>query len=254
MDAYVRGFWLPKAGNRPVEYEDAALPRKASKRSINDKPRFAVADGATETAFSGLWARQLVSAFVRKRLGLPADANELLQVRRKWAATVRKRPLPWYLEEAITRGAYAAFVGIELELLTGVEPVEGVWTAVASGDCCLVQIRGSKVLATFPFTASEEFDSRPHGLISSLPMDDEDLLGADQVRQGSWNMDDTFFLMTDAIALWFWHEWESGRAPWDTLRNLDFPGGCTFVEFVRCLRDGGHIKNDDVTLLRVDVC
>jgi hypothetical protein len=50
----VQAFWLPKAGNTTKEYEDAF------DYSIAER-RFAVADGATDSAFAGHWARILGS-------------------------------------------------------------------------------------------------------------------------------------------------------------------------------------------------
>ena len=55
----IRTAWQPKAGHRPEEYEDAfavSSPRLPF--------RAAIADGATESIFSGGWARALVDAFV----------------------------------------------------------------------------------------------------------------------------------------------------------------------------------------------
>src|SRR2546430_11000254 len=50
-------FCEPKRGHGPREYEDAFADNLAL-------GRFAVADGATESAYAGLWARMLVNEFV----------------------------------------------------------------------------------------------------------------------------------------------------------------------------------------------
>ena len=62
MQILVEGFWLPKAGNTEDEYEDALSPKKTQGKLERKFPRFAVADGATESSFSGLWAQLLVDS------------------------------------------------------------------------------------------------------------------------------------------------------------------------------------------------
>ena len=77
-------------GNADSEYEDAYWA-KASHSEQEMHLRFAVADGATETSFSGIWARQLVRAYcVGAFDGLP-NSECLSKLRRKWWSIVRKR-------------------------------------------------------------------------------------------------------------------------------------------------------------------
>jgi hypothetical protein len=80
VDAYAQAFWLPKAGNSDSEYEDAFFPRRLKRRN-GRRLRFAVADGATETSFSGVWARLLVSSFVRRAIGFEFSAAEMVPAR-----------------------------------------------------------------------------------------------------------------------------------------------------------------------------
>ena len=58
MRIHIQTHWLPKAGNRSEEYEYAIWPARCEVWR-GARLRCAVADGATETAFSGQWARQL---------------------------------------------------------------------------------------------------------------------------------------------------------------------------------------------------
>ena len=67
MHVVAEAFWLPKAGNTLEEYEDAFWPRKSIDRSTS-MFRCAVADGATETSFSAVWAQTLVRAYCRGHL------------------------------------------------------------------------------------------------------------------------------------------------------------------------------------------
>ncbi len=59
--------------------------------------------------------------------------------------------------------------------------------------------------------------------------------------------------MTDAIACWTLSEHELEKRPWDTLRDLGINTSPPFEEWVTVLREKGAMRNDDVTLLRIDV-
>jgi len=60
--------------------------------------------------------------------------------------------------------------------------------------------------------------------------------------------------MTDALACWFMREAEEGRTPWRVLRDLDTSDEIKpFREWVETLRKEGAMRNDDVTLLRIDI-
>src|SRR5690242_18499809 len=102
----------PRADRRPEESEDAAAGDPA-------RGRFAVADGASESAHAGLWARLLVEGFVRGESVAPAAwAGSLAPLQARWAAETVPRSgeaLPWYLEALRDRGAFATFLGLVLE-------------------------------------------------------------------------------------------------------------------------------------------
>jgi hypothetical protein len=71
---------------------------------------------------------------------------------------------------------------------------------------------------------------------------------------GAWQPGDAFYLMTDALACWFMRETEEGRTPWRVLRDLNTSDEVKpFREWVETLRAEGAMRNDDVTLLRVDI-
>ena len=133
-------FYLQKAGNSPDEYEDAFwLPHDAHKqRTVY---RYAIADGATETSFSGLWARLLVEAHGEGKIGIVSDQQILEPLQQRWTAVVCERPLPWYAEEKAQQGAFAAFLGLRLTCPGRRSP--GRWRAMAMGDSCLFQLRGT---------------------------------------------------------------------------------------------------------------
>src|SRR5262245_2430901 len=190
-------FWMPKAGNALSEYEDAFWPRQVGFGATSPVLRLAVADGATETSFSGLWARLLVSSYGRGRLTEEMAGDELRKIRRVWRRAVGHKPLPWYAEEKLRSGAFSSLAGLTISPSGKGSAGAGDWQATAIGDSCLFQMRGGDLIRSYPFSQADEFNSRPQ-LISSLDGADEDF-PAHKVW-GSWEASDTFFLMTDALA------------------------------------------------------
>ena len=69
--------------------------------------------------------------------------------------------------------------------------------------------------------------------------------------EGDLATNDRLLLMTDALAHWFLVEAEMGRRPWAALARLTTPE--QFAAFIDCLRAGGALRNDDVTLVNVEV-
>ncbi len=70
-------------------------------------------------------------------------------------------------------------------------------------------------------------------------------------EQGDWRTGDTFFLATDAMGAWFLRSYEQGTPPWRVLDRFATPD--TFAAWVDALRQERALRNDDVTLMRVDV-
>ena len=236
---------MPKHGNSEAEYEDASSV-------ANDRVRFAVADGATETSFSGAWARQLVRAFTNRKLSIPIALEELKPLQIKWKENAHRHPLPWYAEEKVNSGAFAAFVGLEFSQEHSDAGTQNVWQATAAGDSCLVQVRGDEIIKAFPLTDSASFNNCPNLLASSPALNGNETELVFKTT-GSCGCDDVFFLMTDALACWFFKEREQGNKPWMLLRDLDTQGNVSFEKFISVLRSAGRMKNDDVTLLRIDI-
>lgn len=243
---------MPKAGNSEAEYEDAFWPRFLEGESNNF--RFSVADGATETSFSGIWARQIVRAFGKGHIDFENRLSNLSELQQRWWKIVHQRPLPWYAEEKALKGAFASFLGLLLEedkALNG--ELQRQWKAVALGDSCLIHIRGEEILALFPLDRSESFTNRPLLLSSTQAVSDQ-FLEHLCVMKGAWMPGDIFYLMTDAIAHWFMRELEEGQRPWHILQELDTTDQeKQFHGLIAELRMNRAIRNDDVTVLRVTI-
>lgn len=241
-------FWVTKSGNDNIEFEDAFCPQG----QIDDDTsciRFAIADGATESSFSKQWAASLTKAYCDGDLTSPRSRRSsrcLRNLRDEWAKDVHSRPLPWYAQLNAERGAHATLAGLTLHENDGPHE-QRTWDAIAVGDSCLIQVRGDNLLKTFPINRSTEFNNRP-ALLSSLSRPD------DRVRwrrtRGTWESEDSFYLMTDALACWFLNEFELGNLPWRRLHEIQ-PLESDFANLIDELRSSQQIHNDDVTMLRI---
>lgn len=248
MQVTARLHWLPKAGNRREEYEDAAWPARSIRYTGGDF-RCAVADGATESVFAGQWARQLVQWYSQNR---PDDSPlnaQLAEEQRRWQDEVRRAPLPWYAEAKAADGAFAALLGLRIRPGKG---GGGAWQALAVGDCCVVHLRGDAVLTSFPATDAGFFDNRPY-LVSSHPQRNDRLEEQRRRAAGAWQPGDHFYLMTDALAHWFLAARAAGAAPAALVAAQAAAPRRAFADWIAGLRHAGDLRNDDVTLLAVTV-
>jgi len=224
----------PKRGHKLDEYEDAAV-------GDGGRGRFAVADGATESAFAGDWARILTETFVREPAFERPWSDWLPGPRGRWIEAVGGRELPWYLEEKFHQGAFATLLGLEVTAA----PPGWEWRAVAIGDCCLFHVRGAELVCTFPMESSTDFNTTP-ALLSSRPGSP----APDQRARGRARAGDRFLLASDALAQWALRRHEERRGAWAELLELD---EARFPAWIDGLWTSKELRVDDVTLLIVEL-
>ena len=232
--------WLAKRDNAAEEYEDAFAGDPGT-------GRFAVADGATESAFAGSWAKLLVQQFVRSsEENVMQWAAAIPSAQRQWLDGVSGRALPWYAEMKISQGAFATFLGVALGMESDGQLF---WRATAVGDSCLFHTRGARLLRAFPVSHSAEFGNSPPLIGSRTPPGD--ICHRAVQAKGAVAAGDRLWLMTDALSQWFLQELEAGRRPWQQLESLlpYFETERRFAEWIDTLRDAKRLRNDDVTLL-----
>jgi len=238
----VGAVFCGKAGNSPEEYEDAF-----SARGADPAYRVAIADGATESSYSGFWARLLVESYTRRKEGHGPEFLGQIEAARRLLHRRAKRPhLAWYAAEKARQGAFAAFLG--LELYAGTK----TWRALAVGDCCLFHLDRARtemrLLTAFPLTRSLEFGSTPF-LVGSNSA--EPLEAHVRVAQGSLRAGDVLLLATDAVSAWFLWRQEQERPVWSQVAS-DIHDNSDFEKLVEEARGEG-LRNDDMTLVRI-VC
>jgi hypothetical protein len=230
---------VPKKGNSFEEYEDACAGDVG-------KARFAVADGASESAFAGLWAKLLVEHYVEHPIRSRKDFDDwLAEPRCQWAETVDQLEQPWYLESKVRQGAFATFLGVQIEK----EESNGCWrwVALAVGDSCIVQVRDGVIVRSFPLSKPEEFGNQPQ-LVGSR--NGAALADRAAKARAEWKPGDQLLLMTDALAHWCLGSGSKGKSPCQRL--CDFlatkPDAREFAAWIDDLRERGELNNDDVTL------
>lgn len=244
MRVQAESFRLHKAGNSPEDYEDAAHPAHVERRFR--RFRGAIADGATESSFAGLWANLLVREYCRGRIGRRLDSCELAGAQAVWRTQVFAKPLPWYAEEKVRSGAFSSLLGLTLSATEN----GARFSAIAVGDSCLFQWRDGRLILAFPICHAEEFGNCPY-LVSSQPASNNGLVHQARRSHGEVRPGDLFVMMTDSLACWALGNWELGAGS-DLLDDLT-RGPSEFAGTIAQLRGSGRLRNDDVTLLRVEV-
>jgi len=250
--------WLPKEGNTLLEYEDAFYPKLTGSYE-KEQVTVAVSDGASESMLSGKWAEFLVRLSCKKGsciVNFDVFINRSCRGWKLWLKSyikTRKRnfkPILWYEEPGLIAGAFASLLCLNLH---NENDHNSNWDAIALGDSCLFQVRDNELITSFPIANSSQFDSRPY-LLSSNPTNNTHVSKHVKRLSGQWQKNDSFFLMTDALAAWFLKQVEDGETPWISILDS---GTTNYVqplgELVKYLRERGAIRNDDVSVIRLDL-
>jgi hypothetical protein len=234
----VRQFLLPKEGHDLIECEDAI----GVDQTLH---RFAVADGATEAFDAGNWARRLVHNWVTRNGILNQEEfwQWLTEEGQSLDDSWKGQQLSWYSETKQRSGSFAAFVGVELD-------ANGHWTAIALGDCCLIQIRAHEIVESFPLSKANDFGSAPV-LAPSFTGANSHALDKVVIKSGTIVPGDELLLVSDAIAAWFLALQQQGSAEAKTLFAEVVANGSNelLVEFLELQRSSGHLKNDDIAIV-----
>ena len=233
-------LFAPKRGHTEEEYEDAwaADPWRR---------RFAVADGASETSFAGRWAQLLTEGYLGAARP-SAVAEWLPAARRQWAAEVMGLELPWYAEMKREQGAFATFLGVRLRRPSAGRPAK--WRAVAVGDSCLIRVRRNGHIRSFPLHESTDFGNQPRLIGSRGGAAVEPATATGTLPPG-----DRLLLVTDALAQWFLQSHERGGRPAEAVAEVltaERPDEA-FAVWIEERRDRDGLRNDDVTLLTVEI-
>jgi hypothetical protein len=208
--------------------------------------RFAISDGVSISFFPELWSKILVKEF------LETDNLQkmLTKAEKEWAAKVENivkgENISWYIKKKYKNREYAAatFVGICIE--------NGYWKSINIGDSFLLFIpkncKNFQQIIGFPNPSEYQFDNHPdylasiHNIYRGKPL----ITSKEKLSEG------TFYLLTDAMAEWFIntlnYDIELAEI---TLKHIDTQE--QFIETIDRKREQGELKNDDSSLLIIEV-
>lgn len=228
-----RSVLIPKRGNSLSECEDAIA-------GDPERGLFAVADGASESFTAGEWARYLVAGYIEQGPEESQLSAWLNEMRSRWKSEIDSRQWSWFAEQKSQEGAYATFLGLQLQ------PQEQGFTyrGLAAGDSCLIRLQGDRVVQSFPLESADLFGRRPD-LINSRR-------GIPTWRfvQGSLQAGDRLLLVTDALALRILNDLQQQQGIDPCLLECDEFAMNVWVDIAR---DSGTLNNDDVALGLLDV-
>lgn len=280
MRIKVTAFQVPKSEADNQRCEDAfAVSESASGLCV------AISDGASDSYRSDVWARALTRAYVE--VTPRSEQEQVLQWLHipieNYISSIQPEALPWNQALKAERGDGATLLGVHFADLSppalpnfpslnvessstapfdwnqatahkAEDEVSGqrnncrAWSALAIGDCLVMQVRDDSLVAIFPFTSSQQFDSTP--LLLSTRFNNAPILEEMQTCQGEYESGDTFFFATDALAKWMLQGWENGKKSWVVFQDITSD---SFQDFILDLRAEGAVRDDDVTLLVLNV-
>ncbi|MGP6293853.1 hypothetical protein [Caldiplasma sukawensis] len=221
-------FSFQKLGNTPEENEDAY--------SYSDES-IAVADGASDSIFSGLWAKSLVDEFVDGNYDLEYTDNKvkfLQNARDRWFNGIKWDELKWNVKNKAITGSYATFISCRFE---------GEKIKIFSvGDSCFIGIM-EKQLYSFPIQDSKAFGITPRLLWSGYgrPLDNREYKQRSDFVSVEFNKNQfsEFMLSTDALSNYVISNGVKGFQKVKENYNMK--------NFFDQEREKGRIKNDDLT-------
>jgi hypothetical protein len=202
---------------------------------------YAIADGATLSAFAGHWAQLLVDHACENGLPRRGQLDAWLKVpNEQWdAARSERAGEAWWSDP--NRTASATFLGAQLSPQAGGQE----WRFAMIGDCCAFLLRRGELILVGPITRSADFDFNPRCL-SSGPSEAPDDLREKTIpaEQG-----DVLILATDALAEWILRRLEERDPPWTDLRGSQDHLASLFDRE----REARRMKNDDVSFIVISL-
>ncbi len=232
-------YFSPKLGNKTEEYEDAF--------AINPgRGKLAVADGASDSIFSGLWARSLVNSYVESDLSITTDdfmENLVSAARAKWHTDIEWDKLKLFVKNKAINGSFSTLLLVES---LGDRTFRKV-RVLSVGDSCILLENGGSI-SSFPLEKHEDFNITPKLVWSGY--------GSPFSREYRWEKppfltaeyeiaeSDTMIIATDAVSKWLLQFYPSS---WEKVSD----GTSNLRQMFESEVKEGRMRNDDLTLVKV---
>ncbi len=232
----VREFHRPKLGNSDVEYEDAFACNF-------ERKRFAIADGASESIFSNIWADSLVNAFTNLSAPISAEEEYLRQIiysaRKRWYNSINWDSLRLFVRNKALGGSYSTFLGAQIFNYRGGH----LCKIISVGDSCIFIIRDSEGITSFPINDPKKFNISPKliwsGYGSPFPEDYNAKVPPIEHYEVTLEPGDRLLLATDAISKWIMENLPG------SLQQIG--NGSNSYGFITGLLESREMRNDDIT-------
>jgi len=232
---------MSKLGNKESECEDSI--------SFNLKRgRFAIADGASSSMFSDVWASCLTSNIITLDTDLYKNTTELFRTlipisRREWYSRIEWNNLKWFQTNKSFQGSYSTLLYVEIKRLEGLD----IFRALAVGDSCLFIVNSDKKLYSFPYRKASQFNNTPKlvwtGKKAQVNIESEPVYPDFVTTSGHIHKGDEMILATDALSKWL-IETRNFRA----IREL-ITDEKALHDFLSSEIDGRRMRNDDVSII-----
>lgn len=258
----VQSFLVPKTGSSSAECEDALVYWSAPDQRDHYA---AVADGASESMLAGHWAKRLVLDAIES-MGVceqwwrhvPLFAADLVaRAGGNWDTFLanyreervrRGRPIEWYEQPGLEKGAFATLLGVQL---TPRESGRWGWHAFALGDTCLFHVAADGRVRSFPIEDHDAFGIDPQ-LLGSRNRDGALVAARLALGHGTALPGEQLLLATDALSAWLLSK-DPAHGDVTPLGAVADLGPEDFADWVVDQRARGHMRNDDVALIRIRV-
>ncbi len=231
----VKEFHRPKLGNSDDEYEDAFACNFKSRR-------FAIADGASDSVFSNIWASSLVKAFTDTPITFSGDTaflrNIIYSARRIWYNSIDWESLKLFVKNKALKGSFSTFLGMQIDP----SGLDYRFRVIAVGDSCLFMKKNGEVHG-FPLDDPSKFNITPKliwsGYGSPFPEDYNTKIPEIKYYEGTVKPGEQMLLATDAISKWLL---ENLPESFEKLCRMEDP-----YRYVTGMLEAREMRNDDIT-------
>jgi hypothetical protein len=248
-----RSFSIAKSGNRDEENEDAYIPISGITQVIDQKPsRFLIADGATQTSFSALWAKSLVEACSKTSLSEANFYQSVHSARETWLQSFEGKEIPWHATEKVRQGAFCTLIWLEIHHSPLLPGNTFTWKALAIGDSCLFIARNQNIYLSLPIQNPDEFALSPTLIPTNLDRLSS-IKGKIRSARGTLKQGDQIFLASDAFSAWIMKKSPADDQQKNLVQLFNRISDLkSFSTWINSLRKTGEMKNDDTTLIIIE--
>lgn len=210
-----------------------------------ERGRIVLSDGASESFDARNWAQLLVTRVRVRELSWDAVA----ECTREYEALHDPVTLSWSKAASYERGSFATILIAQDQRDRNTVQIE------AMGDCLALWIDGGALLASAPYSRSEQFHDKPTLLASRNDLNDS-AAGEDAWTRVEWTYGAqgprVLACMTDALGAWLLAHQEQGegRALEQLLAIREL---AELQKLVDEERRAGRLRRDDTTLIIAEV-